>query len=54
MVGEGMQVSCTLYFRGSKRYRLIFEKGIKEQSLINIQGWALNLNCSNKQVKSKN
>ena len=26
MDGEGMQVSCTLHLKGSKRYRLIFEK----------------------------
>ena len=31
-----------------------FGKGIKQQSLINIQGWTLNLNCSNKKVKTKN
>ena len=30
---------------------LYFEKGIKQQSLINIQGWTLDLDCSNKKVK---
>ena len=23
MAGEGMKISCTLHFKGSKRYRLI-------------------------------
>ena len=32
MDGEGMQLSYTLHFKGSKRYRLI-----KQQTLINIQ-----------------
>ena len=31
-----------------------FGKGMKQQSLINIQGWTLNLNCSNKKVKTEN
>ena len=43
-----MQVSCTLHFKGSKRYRLIFEKNNndsdnKQKSLINMQGWTRNL-----------
>ena len=53
MDGEGMQVSCTLHLKGSKRYRLIFEKK-KPQSLINIHGWTLNLNWSDIKVKTKN
>ena len=53
MDGEGMQVSCTLHLKVSKRYRLIFEKK-KQQSLINIHGWTLNLNWSDIKVKTKN
>ena len=36
--GEGMQVSCTLYFKGSIGWHknCYFEKGIKQQILINI------------------
>ena len=36
MYREGMQ-ACTLHFKGSKRYRLIFWKieGIKQQGLVN-------------------
>ena len=45
---ERMQISCTLYFKGSERYRWFFEKGIKQQSLSNAQGWTLNVNWSNK------
>ena len=33
--GKGIQVSCTLHFKGSKRQRcvdLYFEEGIKQQS----------------------
>ena len=41
MYRDRMQVSCTLHFKGSKRYRLIYWKGIKQQSLINVQGWTL-------------
>ena len=36
MDGEGMQVSDTLHFKGSKRYRLI-----KQQTLIKIQQQSL-------------
>ena len=53
MDGEGMQVSCTLQLKGSKSYRLIFEKK-KQQSLINIHGWTLNLNWSDIKAKTKN
>ena len=51
------RVSCTLHFKGSTGYRLIFCKlGItgKQQSLIKIQGWTLNLNWSDNKVKAKN
>ena len=46
-----MQVQCTLHFRGSRRYRLNFEKGIKQQSLINILRWTLTLNWGDKKEK---
>ena len=51
MNGEGMQLSSTLYFKGSMRYRLYFQKGTKQQSLINIKAWTLNLNWSDEKVK---
>ena len=51
--GGGMQVSCTLHLKGSKRYRLIFEKK-KQESSINIHGWTLNVNWSDIKVKTKN
>ena len=53
MDGERMQVSRTLHVKGSKRNKY-FEKKIKQQSLINIQGWTLNLNWSDIKVKTKN
>jgi len=31
-----------------------FEKGIKQEGLVNTQGWALHLNWSDKKVKTKN
>ena len=54
MDGEGMQVSFTLQSMSSKRLDWYFEKGIKQQRLINIQGWALNLNWSDKKGKTSN
>ena len=41
---EGMQISCTPYFKGSQRYRLIFLK----RNLSNVRGWTLNFNWSKK------
>ena len=44
-----MQVPCKVYFRGNKRFiKWYFEKGIKQQSLITIQGWTLYLNWTEK------
>ena len=53
MDGERTQVSCTLHVKGSKRNKY-FEKKIEQQSLINIQGWTLNLNWGDIKVKTKN
>ena len=42
-------------FQGSiGRHRFTFFKKIKQQSLINIWGWTLNLNWSDIKVKTKN
>ena len=41
---EGMQVSCSLLFRAARDTDLYFEKWIKQQSMIKIQGQTLNLN----------
>lgn len=49
---SGIQVSCTLHFEGSKIYRL--DKRIIQQSLINIEGWILNLKWSDIKEKTKN
>ena len=51
MNGEGMQLSSTLHFKGRMRYRLYFQKRIKQQSLINIQEWTLNLNWSDEKFE---
>ena len=45
------------YLQGQKEIYWYFEKGIKRnhkrQSLINIQGWTLNLNWTDKKSKGK-
>lgn len=51
MDGEGMQVSR--HFTSLEVAR-DFEKGIKQESLFNTQGWTLYLNWSDKEVKTKN
>ena len=49
-----MKVSCTLHFISNKRYsKNSFEKGIKQQSLVNIQGWKIYLNWTDKKRKRK-
>ena len=40
--------------RAAREINKYFEKKIKQQSLINIQGWTLNLNWSDIKVKTKN
>ena len=50
-----MQLSYTLHFKGSKRYRLIKQQtliNIQQKTWQNIQEWTLNLNCSDKKVKT--
>ena len=41
----------TSRYRTARNQDCYFEKGIKQQSLINIQGWTLNLNWSDKKKK---
>ena len=41
---EGIQVSCSLLFRAARDIDWYFEKGIKQQRMIKIQGQTLNLN----------
>ena len=41
---EGIQISCSLLFREARDIDWYFEKVIKQQSLIKIQGQTLNLN----------
>ena len=43
----------TSRYRTARNQDCYFEKGIKQQSLINIQGWTLNLNWSDKKKNNK-
>ena len=54
MDGKGMQVSCTLHFKGSKSCRLIFLKESSSKDWFLTQGWTLNLNWGDIKVKTKN
>ena len=54
MDGEGMQVLCKLHFKGTERdMEWYFEKGIKQQSWSNVQGWTLNLNWVTKRKRQR-
>ena len=50
-----MEKECKLHFKAALvDTDLLFFKKIKQQSLINIWGWTLNLNWSDIKVKTKN
>lgn len=46
-MGWGRQ-AITLNFKDRMRYKLIFSKGFKQQSVINIQDWKMYLNGPDK------